>query len=89
MKSSKSEKVKAIVRHSCLERRSPLGAGQQTLTNARTLTLNDNRARADSSETDESDNEEYDRDAIDSRAEYDSSDVILAFINSDEEGASL
>ena len=89
MKSSKSEKVKAIVRHSCLERRSPLGAGQPTLTNARTLTLNDNRARADSSETDESDNEEYDRDAIDSRAEYDSSDVILAFINSDEEGASL
>ena len=89
MKSSKSEKVKAIVRHSCLERRSPLGAGQQTLTNARTLTLNDNRARADSSETDESENEEYDRDAIDSRAEYDSSDVILAFINSDEEGASL
>ena len=54
---------------------------------ARTLTQNDNRASADSSETDESDNDEYDSDAIDSGGEDDSSDVILAFINSDEEDA--
>jgi len=51
------------------------------------LTQNDNRASADSSEMDESDNDEYDSDAIDSRGEDDSGDVILAFINSDEEDA--
>ena len=49
------------------------------------MTQNDNRASADSSETDESDNDENDNDAIDSGGEDDSSDVILAFINSDEE----
>ena len=95
MKSSKSEKVKAIVRHSCQQQEIPLGAGKQTLTNARTLTLNDartltqndNRASADNSEMDENDNEEYDRDAIDSVGENYSSGVILAPINSDEEGA--
>ena len=59
---------------------------QPTLRNARTLTQNDNRASADSSQTDESDNDEYDSDAIDSGGD-DSSDVILAFINSDEEDA--
>ena len=48
---------------------------------------NDNRASADSSETDESDNEEYDRDTTDSAGEDDSSGVILAPITSDEEGA--
>ena len=42
---------------------------------------------ADSSETDESDNDEYDSDAIDSGGEDDSREVILAFINSDEEDA--
>ena len=40
------------------------------------------RASADSIGTDESDNDEYDSGAIDSRGEDDSSDVILAFINS-------
>ena len=49
---------------------------------------NDNRVSADSSETDESDNDEYDSDAIDPGGEDDSSDVVLAFINSDEEDAS-
>ena len=39
LKSSKSEKVKVIVRHSCLQQKSPLRAGQPTLRNARTLTL--------------------------------------------------
>ena len=39
---------------------------------------------ADSSETDESDNK---CDAIDPGVEYDSSDVVLAFINSNEEDA--
>ena len=34
--------------------KSPLGAGQQTLRNARTLTLHHNQASADRSETDES-----------------------------------
>ena len=87
LKSSKSEKIKAIVRHSCLQQKSPLGAGQPTLRNARTLTQNDNRASADNSEMDESDNDEYDSDAIDSGGEDDSGDVILAFINSDEEDA--
>ena len=48
---------------------------------------NDNRASADSSETDGSDNDEYDSDAIDSGGEDDSSDITLAFINSDEEDA--
>ena len=47
----------------------------------------DNRASADCSEKDESDNDENDSDAIDSGGEDDSSDVILAFINSDEEDA--
>ena len=50
-------------------------------------TQNDHRASADSSERDESDNDEYDSDAIDSGGEDDSNDVILAFINSDEEDA--
>lgn len=58
---------------------------QPTLRNARTLTKNDNRASADSSddnrasadrsETDKSDNDEYDSDAIDSGGDDDSSDV--------------
>ena len=52
------------------------------------MTQNDNRTSADSNETDESDNGESDSDAIDSGGEDDSSDVILAFMNSDEEDAS-
>ena len=87
MKNSKSERVKEIVRHSCLQQKSPLRAGQRTLRNARKLTPNDNRASADSSETDESDNVEYDSDDIDSGGHDDSSDLILAFIKSDEEDA--
>ena len=48
---------------------------QPTLRNARTLTQNDNRASADSRET----NESHDSDAIDSGGgEDDLSDVILA-----------
>ena len=43
------------------------------------MTQNDNRASADSSETDVSDNDEYDSDDL--------RDVILEFINSDEEDA--
>ena len=38
LKSSKSEKAKAIDRRSCLEQKIPLTAGQPTLRNARTLT---------------------------------------------------
>lgn len=68
-----------------MQQKSPLIAGQPTLINARTLTRNDNRASANSSETDESDNDEYDSDAIDTGGDDDSSDVILAFINSHEE----
>ena len=52
--------------------------------NASTLTQNVNRASADSGETDESDKNEYESDAIDSGGEDDSSDVVLAFINLDE-----
>ena len=37
LKSSNSEKVKVFVRHSCLQQKSPLRAGQPTLRNARTL----------------------------------------------------
>ena len=55
LKSLKSEKVKAIVRHSCVQQKSPLRAGQPTLTNVRTFAQNNNRATADSSETDERD----------------------------------
>ena len=69
LKSSKCEKVKAIVTRSYLQQKSPLRAGQPTLRNARTLTQNDNRVSADSSETDESDNNEYDSDAIDARGD--------------------
>ena len=61
LKSSKSNKVKAIQRRSCLQQKSPLTAGIPTLRNARTLTQNDNRASAGSIETDESGNDEYDR----------------------------
>ena len=87
MKCSKSKKVKAIVRHSRLQQKSPLRAGQPTLTNASSLTENDDRASADSSETEESDNDdERDSDVINSGGD-DPSDVILAFINSDEEDA--
>ena len=87
LESNKSEKVKVIVRH-CLQQTSPLIAGQLTLRNARTLTQTDNRAIADSSETDERENDEHDSDAIDSGGD-DSSDVILALIcDSDEEDAS-
>ena len=85
MKNSNSEEVKEIVRHSCLQQKSPLRAGQPTLRNARKLTQNDNRASADSSETDGSDNVEYDTHGIDSVGHDDSSDFILAFIKSDEE----
>ena len=74
MSLTETEKHRAIVRHSWLQR-STLRDGQPTLRNARTLTQNDN------SETDESDNDEYDSDAIDSGGEDDSSDVIVAFIN--------
>ena len=45
----------------------------------------DNRASVDSSETDESDNHEYYSGDIDSAGKQ--NDVILAFINSDEEDA--
>ena len=43
LKSSKSEKVKAIVRHSCLLQKSPVRsrAGQPTMRNARRLTQNE------------------------------------------------
>ena len=81
LKSSKSEKVKAnSIRHSCLQQKSPLRAGQTTLRNARTLSQNYNRASAESRKTDESN-------AIDSGGEDDSNDVILAFINLDEKDA--
>ena len=64
LKSSKRKNVKAIVRHSCLQQKSPLRVGQPTLEiSARTMTQNDNRASADSSETDVSDNDENDSDA--------------------------
>ena len=65
LKSSKSEQVKAIVRHSCLQQKSSLRAGR-ILRNAVILTQNDNGLSADRSETDESGNDEYDSDAIDS-----------------------
>ena len=68
LKSNKIDKVKVIVRH-CLQQRSPLIAGQLTLRNARTLTQTDNRAIADSSETDEGENDEYDSDTIDSEGD--------------------
>ena len=52
------------------------------------IDTNDNRASADSSEAaDQSDNDEYGSDAIDSGGEDESSDVIFAFINIDEEDA--
>jgi len=50
LKSSKSEKVKEIVRHSCLQQKSPLRAGQPKLRNARTLTQNEARASANNSQ---------------------------------------
>ena len=87
LKSSESGKVKAVKRRSCLQQNSPLTAGEPTLRNARTLTQNDNRASADSSEADESGNEEYDRGTTYPGEEDDSSDVILTFINSDKEDA--
>ena len=69
------------------KQRSPLGTGQASLRNARTLIQNDNRANTDSRQTDKSDSDKYDSDAIDSGGEGDPRDVILAFINSDEEDA--
>ena len=84
LKRSKSGKGKAILRHSCLQQKSPVIAGQPTLRNASTLIRNGNRASADSSETGESDKNEYENDTIDSEAEDESCDVVLAFINSDE-----
>ena len=86
-KSSKSDKVKRMKRRSCLQQKSPLTARQPTLRNVRTLAQNDNRASVDRIETDERGNEEYDSDTIDPGEEGDSSDIILAFINSDEEDA--
>ena len=70
-----------------MQQKSPLRAGQPTLRNARTLTQNDKMASVDSSKTDESDNDEYDGNTIDSGGADDSSDVILAFSNLDEEDA--
>ena len=70
-----------------MQRKSPLRAGQPTLRNTRTLTENNKKASADGSETDESGNYQHGSDAIDSGREDDSSYVILAFINSDEEDA--
>ena len=51
------------------------------------MTENNKKAGADGSETDESGNYQHGSDAIVSGREDDSSDVILAFINSDEEDA--
>ena len=87
LRRSKSDIVKTIERRSCLQQKSPLTSGQPTLRNVRTLAQNDKRASADSVETDESGNEEYDSDTIDPGEEHDSSDMIVAFINSDEEDA--
>ena len=70
-----------------MQQKSPLRAGRQTVRNARTLTQNDNRTSTNSSEPVESDNDEHDSYAIDSGGEDDSSDVILAFLYSDEEDA--
>ena len=72
LKSSKSDIVKTIQRCSCLQQKSPLTAGQPTLRNVRTLAQNDNRASADSVETDENENEQYDSDTIDPGEEHDS-----------------
>ena len=85
LNSSKSNRVRAIERRSCLQQKSPLRASQPTPRNARTLTQIDNRASPASSETGESGNDEYDRDTTNPGEDDDSSDVILAFINSDED----
>ena len=85
LNSNKSNRVRAIERRSCLQQKSPLRASQPTRRNAGTLTQNDNRASADSVETDESGNEQYYSDPTGPGEEHDSSDTILAFINSDEE----
>ena len=65
-----SEKVKAILRHSCLQQKCPRRAGQPTLRNAGTLSQNGKRAKRfsmdDRSQTDESGNDEYGSDVIDS-----------------------
>ena len=89
LKSSKSEKVKAIVRHG-LQQMNPLRPAQ---TGLRDETQNDNMS--DSSEVDESDHDmysdEYESDVLDSEGEDhseeedESNDVILAFIAADEE----
>ena len=75
LKRSKSGKGKAILRHSCLQQKSPVIAGQPTLRNASTFIQNGNRASADSSETGESDKNEYENDTIDSEAEDESCDA--------------
>ena len=66
LKSMNSEKVKAILRHSCLQQKCPCRAGQPTLRNAGTLSQNGKRTSADRSQTDESGNDEYGSDVIDS-----------------------
>ena len=75
LKRSKSGKGKAILRHSCLQQKSPVIAGQPTLRNASKFIQNGNRASADSSETGESDKNEYENDTIDSEAEDESCDA--------------
>lgn len=79
-KSSKDEKVKAIVRHSCLH---PMGNPLRT---GQTGVREQNDNRGDSSEASDSMNEEYESDDTDPE-EDDSNDVILAFIAADEEDA--
>ena len=87
LRRSESEKVEAIVRQSYFQQKSPLRAGQEALRNARTLTQNDNRASRLTAVKRWEWKDEYDSYAIDSGGEDDSSDVILEFINSDEEDA--
>ena len=87
-KSSKNEKVKAVIRHSCLQ---PMG---NLLRNGQTVG-NQIDSKGDSSEADDGMNEEYESDDTDpgedeedeEDEEDDSNDVILAFIAADDEEA--
>ena len=79
-KSSKEEKVKAIIRHSCLK---PMG---NPLRNGQTV-RNQIDNRGDSSEAHDGMNEDYESDDTDPEEdeEDDSNDVILAFIAADDD----
>ena len=87
MKSSKSQKVKTIVRNSCLQQKSPLRASQPTMRSVRTLTRNQITTEQALSAVKQMNLTVMPLTLSGGGQKVESGDLILVFINSDEEDA--